>query len=61
MDSTSKERNLNMQNRVFEPIEADFLVKNPLSTTNGHQLTTGRPQNAEHAQNINSLIVTIMR
>ena len=51
MDLTSKEPNLNMPNRVFGLTEAEFLVKNALSTTPGHLLTTGRPQNARKHTN----------
>ena len=51
MDLTSKEPNLNMPNRVFGLTEAEFLIKNALSTTPGHLLTTGRPQNARKHKN----------
>ena len=33
-----------MQNRVNGPTESEFEVQNTESTTDGHLLTTGRPQ-----------------
>ena len=52
MDLSSNEPNLNMPNREIGPIESEFRVKNTWSTTLGHLLTSGRPQNAQNGLNL---------